>query len=227
MPSQDREFYNELWTDADLEVAAPDPLLIENVEGMQAGRALELGCGIGANAVWLAGQGWKVTAVDFSETAIAHARRLAEKRGVNVDFQVGDATAPPDGPYDLAITFYIQLQPDQRMRMLSAMTDALSPGGTLLFVSHDSSMPLPEFTGDGLDTLTTVEQTLQELAGLTIETAVAYDHSASGAAPHIQHMPVSKETGDQHAHEDDGKHEHAGHDFNNMISTVVRARKPA
>src|SRR4051812_10528508 len=66
-------------------------------------RALELGCGTGANAVWLAREGFDVTAVDISPLAVAEARRRAEEAGVGVRFLAADVLRPPDelqGPFD-------------------------------------------------------------------------------------------------------------------------------
>src|SRR5262249_27552517 len=71
-------------------------------DGIVAGLALELGCGTGTNAVWLASQGFDVTAVDLSPLAIERAERRAREAGIRVRFLVADLLDPPDlgGPYD-------------------------------------------------------------------------------------------------------------------------------
>ena len=73
-----------LWT------AAPNRRFAEEVAGLAPGRALDLACGEGRNAVWLAERGWEVTGVDFSDVALAKAAELATSRGVEVDWVVAD-----------------------------------------------------------------------------------------------------------------------------------------
>src|SRR5580700_4643199 len=73
----------------DLE-AAPNPLLIETAKRLQPGTALDLACGTGRNALWLAEQGWNVTAVDGAPTAIEILRQRAAEKGIHVDVRVAD-----------------------------------------------------------------------------------------------------------------------------------------
>ncbi len=122
MTTQDeREWWNEVWATEEEMSSAPDEVLVSEIGNLSSGRALEIACGTGANAVWLAQQGWCVTAVDYSTTAIERARKLAVEQGVNVDFLVGDATTyQPLGKYDLIASFYIQLLPEQRAKMLAS-----------------------------------------------------------------------------------------------------------
>src|SRR5258708_3026732 len=70
--------------------AGPTPLLIETAERLQPGKALDLACGTGRNALWLAGRGWTVTAVDGAPEAIRILRKRAQERGMQVDAQVVD-----------------------------------------------------------------------------------------------------------------------------------------
>ena len=123
--------WNEMWESIGDPSPEPDDVLVAQVTGLSPGRALEIGCGAGSNAVWLAGQGWQVTAVDYSEVGIERCRRLAAERAVEVDFVVADATSyQPEGMYDLITSFYIQLWPDQRARMLSSAEIARAWGHT-------------------------------------------------------------------------------------------------
>src|SRR6266508_3989501 len=73
-----------LWT------ARPNRFLVAEATGLTPGRALDLACGEGRNAVWLAEQGWQVTGVDFSDVGLGKARRLAAQRGVEVDWVEAD-----------------------------------------------------------------------------------------------------------------------------------------
>lgn len=78
------------------------------VRGLPPGSALEIGCGEGADALWLAEQGWAVTAVDVSPTAIERAGAAARARGLSIEFRVADAAdALPDGPFDLVVSSFL------------------------------------------------------------------------------------------------------------------------
>ena len=91
--------------------ADPNIFLVEQTADLSPGRAVDLACGEGRNAVWLAEQGWTVTGVDFSDVGLDKGRRLATERGVDVDWVCADATTwkPPDAGYDLVAVFYLQL----------------------------------------------------------------------------------------------------------------------
>lgn len=116
----------------------PNRFLPPAVEGLTPGRVLDLACGEGRNAVWLATEGWDATGVDFSATGLEKAARLAETNGVNVEWVCADVTSwRPVEPFDLVIVFYLQLPPPQRSAALGSAARALAPGATLLVVAHD------------------------------------------------------------------------------------------
>ncbi len=202
----------------DGEVTEPDGILISEISVLIPGRALEFGCGMGANAVWLAEQGWQVTAADFSSAAIDRAKQLAGERGVDVDFVVADASIyRPAGEFDLVTSFYVQLAPDKRGMMLATASDVLAPAGTLLFVSHDEASPPHGWDEDDHQTLTTPDQIANELPDLHIEKAIVFDHGEDG--PHGMHVAKDEEGHEPH-------HEHGGGHAHGMSkSTVVRAVK--
>ena len=136
----DAQHWNERYATAEyVWKADPNVFLVQEVEGLSPGRALDLACGEGRNAVWLAEQGWTVTGVDFSDVGLDKGRRMAAERGVEVDWVCADATAwtAPEPTYDLVVVFYLQLPADDRGRALAAAGHALAPGGTLLVVAHD------------------------------------------------------------------------------------------
>ena len=171
MPSQiDR--WNERYENTDLLWSAePNRFLPPEVEGLTPGRALDLACGEGRNAIWLAEQGWDVTAVDFSDVAVERGRRIAADRGVAVDFAVADVVGfEPAGAYDLVIVFYLQLPEDERAQVLAAAAGALAPGGTLLFVGHDRDN-LTNGHGGPQDpaVLPVASEVAAELGGLDVE----------------------------------------------------------
>jgi SAM-dependent methyltransferase len=151
----------------------PNRFLVAEVEGLQPGRALDLACGEGRNAVWLAEQGWRVTAVDFSEIALAKAERLAESRGVAVEWIAADLLDyRPPGTFDLVAVLYLQLPRDDRRLVLGRAREALAPGGTLLVVGHDLSNLAEGYGGPTQPAvLLTPDGIVRDLPGLVIERA--------------------------------------------------------
>ena len=137
----DRDDWNARYSGAELLwKAEPNRFLVEEIAGLQPGRALDVACGEGRNAVWLAGRGWRVTGVDFSDVALSKAGRLADDRGASVDWINADLADwdPPEGAFDLVIVFYLQLPEAERHRVYGRMAGRLVSGGTMLVVGHDS-----------------------------------------------------------------------------------------
>ena len=118
---------------------APNRFVAAELAGLAPGRALDVACGEGRNAVWLAERGWRVTGIDFSEQAIDRARRLAADRGVDVTFSVGNVLTAPleSGAFDLVLISYLQLPPEERATVVRRVVTALAPGGTFFLVGHD------------------------------------------------------------------------------------------
>ena len=118
--------------------AGPNRFLVDEVTDLRAGTALDVACGEGRNAIWLASVGWQVVGVDFSPVGLEKARRLATQRGVTVDWVQADLTTwEPPGTYDLVAVMYLHLPGDLRHDVLARMARAVAPGGTLLVVAHD------------------------------------------------------------------------------------------
>jgi tellurite methyltransferase len=124
--------WDERYRTEDFE-AAPNPLLIETAKGLKPGKALDLACGTGRNALWLAEQGWSVTAVDGAPTAIESVRRRAADRGLHVDAKIADLQSGEyriePSTWDLiAICYYLHrdlFEPAKR---------GLAPRGVLLAI---------------------------------------------------------------------------------------------
>lgn len=119
--------------------AEPNRWVEVELAELPPGRALDLACGEGRNAVWLARRGWTVTAVDFSGVAVAKGQRLAGD--LPVDWQVGDVRTHPVTPdaYDAVVLAYLHLYPEDRRAVHRRAAEALAPGGVLLVVGHDST----------------------------------------------------------------------------------------
>ena len=117
----------------------PNGRLLVEAAGLAPGRALDVGCGEGADAIWLARSGWTVTAIDISEVALGRARAAAEPAGAAVEWICGDAlqTAFPAGSFDLVSLQYPALPKAAGEAAVRALLDAVRPGGLLLAVYHD------------------------------------------------------------------------------------------
>jgi SAM-dependent methyltransferase len=165
--------------------AEPNRFLTEEVADLEPGRALDIACGEGRNAVWLAAQGWTVTGVDFSAVGLDKARRLAERRGVVVDWVTADVTRyePPAREFHLVVVLYLHLPATEMIAALSRAAKALAPGGTLLVVGHDSTN-LTEGYGGPQDpqVLYGPDEIVAALGELTVERAVRVRRSV--VAPH-------------------------------------------
>jgi thioredoxin reductase/SAM-dependent methyltransferase len=116
----------------------PNPVLVAEASDLAAGRALDVGCGEGADALWLAERGWRVTGVDISTVALGRAAAHAAGRGLEVDWQHVDllATPPAAGAYELVSAHFMQLPEGQRIALYEHLAAAVAPGGTLLIVGH-------------------------------------------------------------------------------------------
>ena len=156
-PLWDQEFWDEryrskpaLWS------GRPNPQLVADGAGLAPGRALDVGCGEGADAVWLAERGWQVTAVDVSavalERAAAHAAAVGAVVAARISWQRVDLFdwAPAEGAFDLVSAQFMHLPREQREPMERRIAAAVAPGGTLLIVGHHPSdlgttIPRPTF----------------------------------------------------------------------------------
>jgi thioredoxin reductase/SAM-dependent methyltransferase len=119
----------------------PNAQLVAEAGDLAPGRALDAGCGEGADAIWLAERGWAVTAVDVSTVALERAAIRAGEAGVRVDWVHADLRREPpaEGRYDLVSAQFMHLPPDQWRDLFARLAAAVAPGGTLLVVGHHPS----------------------------------------------------------------------------------------
>jgi SAM-dependent methyltransferase len=177
----------------------PNRFLVAEVSELQPGRALDLACGEGQNAIWLASLGWDVLGVDYSEVAVAKAQRRAEREGVAARFVCADLVEyePEREAFDLVIVLYLHIPSTHRASVHAKASAAVAPDGTFVLLGHD----LANLT-DGVggpsdpDILYTADAIAAELPGLVIEKATTVLR-------------------DVHGEERDA------------IDTIVRARRPA
>ena len=128
-----RERDGALWS------GRPNGRLVAEVAALTPGRALDVGCGEGADAIWLAQRGWTVTAIDVSEVAICRAREASDRAGVSVEWICGDVlrTPFPAGSSDFLSMQYPALSKGAGEATVQRLLDTVRPGGLLLAVYHD------------------------------------------------------------------------------------------
>lgn len=115
----------------------------EIVSELPAGRALDLGCGEGGDAKWLASRGWQVVAVDISDEALRRAAEDAGELAERIDFQHHDLTQTfPEGDFDLVSAQFLQSPVEwDRHTLLRRATAAVAPGGVFVLVDHGAAPP--------------------------------------------------------------------------------------
>jgi SAM-dependent methyltransferase len=154
-PTYDQSFWEQLWSKTLRDHAdrvsqrPPNSHLVGEVVNLHPGRALDAGCGHGADTLWLAAHGWQVTAVDFSASALAHGRSMAEAVGADVSERIvwveadlATWTAQP-GHFDLVACLYVHAA-ESVEQLVWRMANGVAVGGTLLMVGH---RPIDPTTG--------------------------------------------------------------------------------
>lgn len=154
--------------------AKPNRFLVAEVSDLPPGRALDLASGEGQNAIWLAGLGWRVTGVDYSEVAIAKARARAERDDASVEFVCADLVSyePQPESFDLVLLLYLHIPTEERRVVLERAAGALAPGGTFFLIGHDRKN-MTDGVGGPSDPaiLYTPDEIAGKLPGLEIEKA--------------------------------------------------------
>ncbi|OEU91979.1 SAM-dependent methyltransferase [Streptomyces abyssalis] len=163
-------------------------VLVREVTGTQPGRALDLGCGEGADAIWLARRGWRVTAVDISRIALERASRHAADAEVasRIDWVEADlGTGFPSGSFELVSAHFLHSEVElPREQILRAAASAVAPGGVLLVVGH-AGWPSWEHHPDHSVEFPTPDEVLQslELAEGEWEVLLSGEHERTQTGP--------------------------------------------
>jgi SAM-dependent methyltransferase len=166
----------------------PNATFVTQVDPLTPGTALDLGCGEGGDAIWLAQRGWQVTAVDISTTALSRGRRNAERAGVSdrITWERHELPASfPSGQFDLVCAQFLHSPiEDVRDSVFVTASRAVAPGGRLLVVSHQAvswayqghhvNLPSPE---EVLESLRLDDSWTVETLGSVVRTATGPDEA--------------------------------------------------
>jgi 2-polyprenyl-3-methyl-5-hydroxy-6-metoxy-1,4-benzoquinol methylase len=141
-----REYWEDRYASAGLAWSGkPNPVLVDEATPLTPGRALDIGSGEGADALWLAQHGWQVTGVDIATSALEKSRTRAESidadAAARIDWQQHDLTewAPQPRSFELVSSQFMHLAEPTRTTLFRSLAAAVAPGGTLLIVGHDAS----------------------------------------------------------------------------------------
>ena len=139
-PSANEADWDHRYGDEQIWSGHPNGTLVNEISGMTPGRALDVGAGEGGDALWLAEQGWQVIASDISQRALDRVDAEAKRRGLPVERHKTDANALnafETAGFDLVSAQYASIPRTPDGRGVRNLLNAVSPGGTLLVVSHD------------------------------------------------------------------------------------------
>jgi 2-polyprenyl-3-methyl-5-hydroxy-6-metoxy-1,4-benzoquinol methylase len=145
-PVMDQTFWDERYRSApQIWSGRPNPHLVSDTGALTPGRALDVGAGEGADAIWLATHGWKVTAVDISAVALERGRAQAETLGADVQDNITWTQADvlvadlPDAAFDLVTVQFVHFASTDRTTFFRRCIAAVAPGGTLMIAAHHPS----------------------------------------------------------------------------------------
>lgn len=173
----DARAWDERYADSDLVWSAtPNQFVAAELADLTPGLALDVACGEGRNALWLAEHGWEVSAVDFSRTGLDKGRALQARhergRDMHINWVHADVTEHDFGSevFDLVVIAYLQVPADERRNIVRRCFGSLTKGGTLFVVAHDSTN-LAEGTGGPqvASVLFTAEDVLSDLGDARYE----------------------------------------------------------
>ncbi|MEE2568791.1 methyltransferase domain-containing protein [Pseudarthrobacter sp. J64] len=146
----------------------PNPQLVKEAEGLKPGKALDLGCGEGADSLWLAEQGWTVTAVDVSAVALERAREHASTsghvHGGRISWEQHDLSEwTPEPEFALVSAQFLHSPALPWQQALATAAAGVAPGGTLLVVGHHPEHLPPGGSHEGSDMFFTQDDVVAEL----------------------------------------------------------------
>jgi 2-polyprenyl-3-methyl-5-hydroxy-6-metoxy-1,4-benzoquinol methylase len=204
MPEFDSDYWERLWADTlrrhpdKVAMRPPNADLVAQASSQPPGRALDAGCGHGAETLWLAAHDWQVDAVDFSAAALAHARSMAEAADAGLACRIDWIEAdlgcwtPEAGRYDLVSCLYVHVA-GSVAQMIARMAHAVAPGGVLLMLGHRALEP--DAAGGAKQVQITVADVLAVLDAGTWEFLAAEERPRSLHGPGIDSMIRARRRG--------------------------------
>lgn len=176
----DATTWNERYRAATVWSGEPNEALVAHVPRLDgeagtradasAHRALDLGCGEGADALWLASQGWDVTGVDWAGVALDRAREAAAESGLHARFVEGEATdgaflasLSPTGTFDLITVGFMHPEPEERAEIFAHLPGLVAPGGHLFVLTHDPEHGSRGFPGPPPHRLLSAESVIEAM----------------------------------------------------------------
>jgi SAM-dependent methyltransferase len=143
-PRWDAAFWDERYSSApQVWSGHVNAVVRDEASGLTPGRALDVGCGEGGDALWLAAQGWEVTGIDVSRVALDRAATRAGEVGLadRTSWEQRDVLtwSPDEAAYDLVAVAFVHLAGDDRQRVYARIASAVAPGGTLVVAAHHPS----------------------------------------------------------------------------------------
>ena len=140
MTELDATFWDNAYRSRDATWSSePNDRIVDAVAGVEPGFALDVGCGEGADAIWLAERGWQVTATDISAVALERAR--ANDRTGHIEWLQADILVwePPGSTYDLVAAHFVHFASPEREKVFGRLAAAVRLNGVLLIVAHHPS----------------------------------------------------------------------------------------
>ena len=184
--SFDRDFWEDRYASNERAWSGnPNPVLVSEAAQLTPGRALDIGSGEGADALWLAQQGWQVTGVDIAANALdkarAHAQSVDPAAATRIDWQQRDLTewSPEPRSYDLVSSQFMHLPKPAMTTLFRSMAAAVAPGGSLLIVGHDVSdvHEHSEHRGHLSERMFSVDDVLDAIKGENLRIVIAESRS--------------------------------------------------
>ena len=174
MADQRRLDWDDRHRAGDFEGEGPNPTLVAGVAGLRPGSALELAAGSGTNAVWLASQGWRTTAVDWSPVGLANGKAKADAAGVRVEWLERNLFDwfPPRRAFNLVVLVYLHLPPKERAPVYARAAAAVASDGRLLIVGHDRQHGAAGQGGPDTDRLFTADEIGRELLAVQTDLVI-------------------------------------------------------
>jgi len=167
-----KEFWNEEYKKNNEPWTKPDEVFVKEIQSLEPGTAIDIGAGEGANAIYLARKGWKVTAFDYAEEGVKTIKKMAEQKNVEIQTIVGSIMDYEfKDRFDLVLVVHLHLGPDERPVMLANAVKALATGGTFIFIGVEPYEGMDESYKDQFAPTDEIAGIISKIPDIKIEKA--------------------------------------------------------